>query len=376
MPKKTAKGRKRTGSHSRSTRAPKSPGPESPPPNDSLKAATDDLPVGVVRAPSPPWAPNTFFPERDPSYRCSGCGFVTQTDDDFASMPTLPKFDEIAAAERWRTCPANEGTVDGYLWDEHDHSRRCRRHSFAADGETIRVCTPVAQMGTQVKADGSEWVSVGGAMTLSEMAAAWKLRQHLAWSGPMAEPDLAHVASGTPNVPMANSLVAVDDAGRWHLRVPRVEAYGDWATKIFHSPVLRDLDRKLEYLDLAREVDLLVAPFSERGAEAALNTQLYVPFDLRLPIEEQWENLRPKVREVQRLMLAYCGRERPYSPEPEILYRDIYCYALATWAKWSTSQIAEEVFPRERPRAAASKVRKILSELRKRLRTASAMREP
>ena len=108
--------------------------------------------------------------------------------------------------------------------------------------------------------------------------------------------------------------------------------------------------------DLIRKVDR----FSVVGPEAETDKRkatVFVPVDLRFSIDQQFEELMPRLRDVQAHLLRACGRHRVFQPDEDVIRRNAYCYVLSTKFEMSAPKIAEIVFPSEK--RGAAKVRKL-----------------
>ena len=239
------------------------------------------------------------------------------------------------------------------------------RYYFPVGKRTIRVCTPRVRISTEVR-EGKEWTRFGPALPLYKIMCEWVVQNHLRKRGSGSAPDLellwplhydrfAGLSRG--------AQILRDEAGKWYWPHATSESLGKWGKRLLRGEGGPKLDDYKAWYELVRAVD----PFHTIGKRAArekLAATLYVPIDLRFSIQEQMEEMKPHLRDVQNYLMRSCGRKEVYRPDPEIIRRDAYCHVLNTEFGLRAPDIARIVFPEEGPGKAAGKVRKILSEFR------------
>lgn len=244
------------------------------------------------------------------------------------------------------------------------------RWSFTFEGKVIRVCAP--RVATRCEDDGRvRNISVGPLAQLRDIIDEWALRQFLTKHGTVNEADLEHLWTWHTRVAGRRQRIVRDPNGRWLLMEPFRERFGAWAQRVLRSDVARKYGHVSDWMNLLRAASPLTI-FGPKAARQKAQATLYVPVDLRLPIERQLEYHRGTLSKVQRQVLERLGRKGPFRlNDDDLEYRNLYCYMLSSKEKWSAREIGEAVFPEERPATAAQKVRVILSNFRRRVKDSS-----
>jgi hypothetical protein len=98
---------------------------------------------------------------------------------------------------------------------------------------------------------------------------------------------------------------------------------------------------------------------------------LWIAFDLRRGLDDQLETAGKRLRILKNELDAIYGRRRMRSVSSDVAWRNLRCYLLADRGGLTAKEIGAEVFPKDR--GAADKVRKILSDVRQRLRRATSI---
>jgi hypothetical protein len=122
--------------------------------------------------------------------------------------------------------------------------------------------------------------------------------------------------------------------------------------------------------DLFRKAYPMLSLTDERRRKRDKAT-LWVGFDLRRGLDEQLQEARENLRIVKDGLDEIFGPRRTRKFSLDVAWRNLHCFLLADRVGLSAKEIAAEVFPADR--GAAERVRKILSDIRERLRTTASL---
>ena len=304
---------------------------------------------------------------RQAPFRCTGCGF--DLDEPTGGGETdLPLFHpaagrnapRTAAREKlWWECPAGGPTAGLFRDPENRDPRRCRYTFRVGHGEeTATVCTAVVE-------------GTGAAiLTPGQLRREWYLHRHRQLPGQTSDLDLAHFRRAMP-LPGPDIRRITRISGRWFLRNPSMRM-NPWSDSPFGQKAFRLIDAHGKPSHLLVLMYRALRPASPPFQEFLLpdaRTSLHLTIDLRAPIQEQLDAMKPSLLEVQACLhrLAEQPLPRPGRGRQNV-WRDIYIHLLRQLSGWTAPEIAAEVFPRERGDSrVALKVRNILSEVRSQL---------
>jgi hypothetical protein len=208
-------------------------------------------------------------------------------------------------------------------------------------------------------------VSCGPLLGGRRIAAEWQIAEILKSRGAFEDPDLANLPSFA-RYGGSDESIAPDEFGRWHFQQTLGYSYGRWGNTVTRWALTNQMD----LAEVRRIADALYSPggFVPGAWSDLKKVTLWVPIDLRLSVEHQYERLIPSLKTIQAFLLELSGRSGVQRVEdPDVLFRDVYCYLLSSKGNKTAAEIAAEVFPRERASSRAVKVRKILSNVRRAL---------
>ncbi len=300
-------------------------------------------------------------------YKCRQCGLVEKLEDRFELNRQLPWLSSVPKDQLWAECPRS-GPKQTELIDPDSPTTQRVRHCFPADGKMIRVCTPTVRKKGAARKGGTR---IGGALLLHRIMCEWVVKRHLEEHGPEELPrvDLLWPLHLDAVVGVGWRPELVKRNGMWFMVAKYPESHvGEWGRKLIRGEEGPKLDNPWEWPELIRSTSKLTA-FTKRGATARRASTIYLPIDIRLPIDDQLERLTPQVREVQECALALCGRKKAYQLDFDALDRNAYCYFLSTKFGKTAREIAGIVFPDELE--GAEHVRKVLSRFRQTMKNAA-----
>jgi len=99
----------------------------------------------------------------------------------------------------------------------------------------------------------------------------------------------------------------------------------------------------------------------------------YVPVDLRFSIEDQLDEHRKTLQNMQKYLLALSGRKGVFKGEHDTSRNRFLCHVFSTYGRLNSKQIARLVFPKEKIKPAAVKVRNELKIVRRQLRDRASL---
>jgi hypothetical protein len=295
-------------------------------------------------------------------HRCSKCGLVGNDGPVIPNDRDLPRPESIPKSKRWRICENRGGEV-GELWDPADHLVQRKRMAFVYRGRRVRCCSPRACKPIA----GTDTCSIGPVASDGEIMRAWGLEQARRRGLRGVAPDIRelwwHRMPGGPE-PLLGS-----GAKSFHSISLRIsEQYGPSHHQLMRESAERYGLAIREVSQLFRKAYPMLAFTDERRKRQA-DATLWIAFDLRRGVDDQVEQAARNLRILKGELETVFGAHRMRSATPDIAWRNLRCYLLLERAGLSQKEIAAEVFPNDRE--AAQKVRKILSEVRRRLRSST-----
>lgn len=282
-------------------------------------------------------------------YRCSSCGFAASEQEPDWNDPSLPilRFDPIDRESRYRLCPPEEGPDHAQLISPRKDSMRYRfTHSICGRG--VSACVQ-----TGVVARAPESAQVASSMSEEELFREVFLRFHVEKHGLTDNLDLEVVKSA----PTFGEF-QIGRAGESYLMQMTVRRnVTEWETRV------RLLSREIQGnrpgflgIDIARAAD----PRLGSGAFRP-NQVLFVPFNLSLPLREQWEEILPPLDGIADYAYRFTSVKRPRRREN--VYRDAYIFLSVKVAKRSIFFVGRDVFPSEQRQSREKKVHEVVRQM-------------
>ncbi len=249
------------------------------------------------------------------------------------------------------------------MQDPDDASVVRLRAAFEDKHKTVRVCTPWVAKKRSVGTSDHPHVSFGPALGSVRIAAEWQIAKILKEKGRFEDMDLANLPSFARSGG-AETRIGQDESGRWFLSQWLGHAVGKWGNIADQWA----LENGVDLAEIRAIADALYSPggFMPKAWDDLRKTTLWIPIDMRLSVEDQMEAQKGGLKRIQSYLLRLSGRKGAMrSPDPDVLFRDVYCYLLSTRGKKTAAAIGAEVFPEEKGPRRAAKVRKILSIVRR-----------
>ncbi len=300
-------------------------------------------------------------PIERPSH-CSRCGLCPlDVGVELSQVKGLPK-PPGDDARQWFECP-KEGPGGGWFWDGPEPTRVRSRTYFAVPGGMVQLCTPWWIEYPKDDSGRTKRKEVF-AFSADDLIDKWYIRRALQKRGPSKEFDIAALPEEVREGDNPSRGVKRTTGGIWVLCPVAFDRWSDWQAHVLlwcHGHRIAEAP--------VREVISALTPhsgFSNRMWHDMRKATLYVPFDLRMSIDNTLDRILPDLKAIQENLLEMCGRKRVMQQESdELAWRDVYIYLLCEVDGVSKAEVAAGVFQGERPRPAQAKVRSILSRLRR-----------
>lgn len=249
----------------------------------------------------------------------------------------------------------------GHFRDPKNPQRIRFRQSYCRAEGTLSLCTPWVLKSLRTVGDKTIRRS-GPAIAARDLLTEWLIRERLEKKGPYRNIDLENLPSDSRYGGPAMGFSKSDD-GRWHLNELVSHSYGEWGNRLVRWAVKNGVE-----LSEIREIaDALYehGGFTARAFADMKRSTIWVPLDLRFSLEDQLKDVRGEASRLQKLVLRLAGRDGVlHQPDPDVLYRDIYCYLVNRKEGRSSTEIAREAFGGEEQISAAKKVRTAISRIR------------
>ncbi len=299
-------------------------------------------------------------------YRCSKCQLAAIDTGKPLDYVKPPRITQLRNERLLQVCP-NEGPESLHLVDP-DHPRRQRvRFFFDYGAMKARLCTPfVLQKERRFEPGRSAERVYGPALSPPRMQCKWFVREYLRRNGPAKDVDLGNFHPARKVTFGEVQRLEQDHSGRWYLSPPRWVDCGDWVNDVLRSGVAFTVKDIRELYDLPSIAEALhdSADTVARASGESKRSTVYIPVDLRFSIKEQLDRQIGAVREIQKYLLALSERRGALKPDLDVGRRRFQCYSFSKYFGLNATKIARLVFPKERPKKAATKVRNELRRVR------------
>jgi hypothetical protein len=281
-----------------------------------------------------------------PPYTCSTCGFSACAEEFDITDRSLPLVTTLGH-ETFSICPHDEGPDRAELLSPAKDSYRYRViHKIR--GREVTACILGGILERNERSSQS-----GTLLSEEDLMLELYLRSYIEDAGHLDDLDLECLVNapfmtrpvGKSNAAYLTSRQARHRRGEWEQKADRLGFRLQGTRKGLHSgDIARAFDPRLG-------VKLLAA-----------NRYLYVPFELSLPLQEQWEETLPWLDRLADYAYRFTRVKRPRR-RPN-MYRDIYIFLSVAVERRSVFSVGRELFPKEQRLSRETKVRAAVRQVR------------